>query len=1249
MKKKAILKLLLVMLFAVSMMLLASCSGGYVVSFDSDGGSAVDSVKVKTGDALKAPVTEKEGYTFAGWYIDNDKWDFEHYAITKNMTLKAKWIKNHTVTFNSNGGSAVSSVTAPDGTKISAPANPIKDSAEFIGWYSGDAKWNFKENVVSGDLTLTAKWREIYVVKFDSDGGDLIPVQTVMRGDTVTLPKAPSRYGHEFSGWYNGNEPWDFTKAVDENITLKAKWTPIFTVSFSTDGAGKIDSLRLLEGSLIPVPAEIKKDGYVFLGWYVGDTLWDFENDTVAADTKLVAKWTPFTYEIVFDKNNGEEPTKLDIIPGEKLSEPPAPVLEGYAFLGWYAYNAEDNTLADAAWNFSEDVVSEAVALKAKWIKICTVNFILDGGVYKTLTVHEGSLIEAPEAPSKAGSAFLGWYNGNALWNFAASTVTSDVTLTASFATKHTVKFDLDGATSEPIANRTQLYGEKVSKPRDPEKPGYAFVGWYNGNVLWNFDTNTVTSDVTLTAKWAKMHTVKFETYGGTKISAVQVANGYALTAPEAPKKALYVFAGWETAARVEWDFTTPITEDLTLYARWTKNYYTITFETDAGEFERLDITCGDKVPVLPENPTKENKAFVEWRYYVNNTTYISFIDENKDGYYDYTPEISMTLTAEWTGDYWTVTYTDDSNSEFPEKTELVAKGGYANNPYASVEPVNPGHKFFGWVTKDGKLWNFETYTVESDMELLALWLEAYTVKLVFDNGLPELVYTKYSGETLDVYFTPEKPGYKFLGWYNGTNPFDFKTQITTNIVLTAKWAEACTVYYDLAGGYSGSSSYIDFETVIKGEKFTEPAAPQKTKFEFAGWMEMSSGEKWNFAEDVADGDVTLIAIWTPKYYVDFDLDGGNGNVSRQEIIKDGLATAPTEPTKDYMTFGGWLLNGVPYNFEAPVTTDIVLTAKWIQIQYTVVFDANGGVGGCEKLFDAGKVLTAPNTVTRESYVLKEWRVGNENGPVWNINTDILTSNITLVAIWTNAEVEVKFDLNGGTSASGTASVPAQTVEYNSVITEPGTPTKDGYIFKGWYRADGTKWDFANDTATENIQLLSAVWETDYSVKFETDGGTGEFNEQRVNAGGYATAPASIPVKTGYTFLGWYNGNTKWDFATMQVNDDIILVAKWEIKTFTVTFVTRDPNTKELVTLSWQEITYGGFVARPNVPSIGAAYQFDSWRDENGNVWEFNVDVVESDMTLKAYWITAGAGSDGGVVGPWDESTNVQGPIHTFP
>ncbi|MBQ7332804.1 MAG: InlB B-repeat-containing protein [Clostridia bacterium] len=1247
MKKKAILKLLVLMLFAVSMMLLVSCSGGYVVSFDSDGGSAVDSVEVKTGDVLKAPVTEKEGYTFAGWYLDNDKWDFEHYAITKNMTLKAKWIKNHTVTFDSNGGSAVGSVTAPDGTKINAPANPIKDGAEFVGWYSGDAKWNFQDSVVTGDLTLTAKWSEIYLVKFDSDGGDLVPSQTVKQGDPVTLPKAPSRYGHEFSGWYNGNEPWDFTKAVEGNLTLKAKWTPIFTVSFSTDGAGKIDSLRILSGSLIPVPAEIKKDGYVFLGWYVGDILWNFETDTVTSDTKLVAKWTPFTYEIVFDKDNGEETAKLDIIPGEKISEPLAPVLEGYAFLGWYAYNPEDDTLADAAWNFSEDVVSKAVTLKAKWIKIWTVSFISNGNVYKSLTVHEGSLIEAPEAPSKDGSAFLGWYNGNVLWNFAAGTVTSDVTLTASFTTKHTVKFDLDGATSEPIADRIQLYGEKVSKPRDPEKPGYAFEGWYAGNVLWNFDTNTVTSDVILTAKWAKMHTVKFETNGGTKISAVQLANGSTLTAPEAPTKNLYIFAGWVTASYVEWDFSTPITEDLTLYARWTANYYTITFETDEGEFKKLDITRGDRVPVLKENPAKENQAFVEWRYHIINTnTYVSFVDANKDGYYDYTPEFSMTLTAQWTSDYWTVTYIDDSNSEISGKTELVAKGAYANNPYASIEAANPGYKFFGWVTKDGKLWNFESYTVESDMELIALWLEAYTVELVFDNGLPNLVYTKYSGETLDVYFTPEKPGYKFVGWYNGNELFDFKTPITTDMVLTAKWEEACTVYYNLSGGYLGSSSYINPETVTKGQKFTEPRAPEKTKYQFAGWMEMSSGEMWSFAEDIADSDVTLIAIWTPKYYVDFNLDGGNGNVSRQEIIKDGVATAPTAPTKDYMTFGGWLLNGAPYDFTTPITSDITLTAKWIQKQFTVVFDATEGVGGATQTFDAGKTITAPN-VTRESYVLKEWRVGNASGPVWNINTDILTSDITLVAIWTNAKVTVYFNLNGGTSASETASVPAQTVDYNSIITEPGTPTKNGYIFKGWYRPNGTKWDFVNDTATENIQL-SAVWETDYSVKFDTVGGTGKFNEQRVNSGGYATAPASIPVKTGYTFLGWYNGNTKWDFATMQVNDDLILVAKWEIKTFTVTFVTRDPNTKELVTLSSQEITYGGFVARPNVPSIGAAYQFDSWRDENGNVWEFNVDVVEGDMTLKAYWITAGASSGGGVIGPWDENENVQGPIDKF-
>ena len=123
---KATLKLLLVALFAASVLLLVSCSSTtHIVNFDADGGTAVAGVEVESGKMIgMAPITAKEGYTFNGWYFGEDEWDCEHYAITKDMTLKAKWTKIHTVSFDSNGGNPVNDVKVSDGSKVAAPANP---------------------------------------------------------------------------------------------------------------------------------------------------------------------------------------------------------------------------------------------------------------------------------------------------------------------------------------------------------------------------------------------------------------------------------------------------------------------------------------------------------------------------------------------------------------------------------------------------------------------------------------------------------------------------------------------------------------------------------------------------------------------------------------------------------------------------------------------------------------------------------------------------------------------------------------------------------------------------------------------------------------------------------------------------------------------------------------------------------------------------------------------------------------------
>ena len=212
----------------------------YTVTFDSNGGTSVSSQKVKSGGLVSKPSNPtKSGYTFDGWYSDSaltNKWNFSTDVVTYNMTLYAKWIENtvetyYTVTFDSNGGSLVSSQTVKSGGLVSKPSNPTKSGYTFDGWYSNSSltnKWNFNTDVVTYNMTLYAKWIEnsvetYYTVTFNSNGGTSVSSQKVKKGELVSKPSSPTRSGYTFDGWYSDSaltDKWDFAADVVTSITF---------------------------------------------------------------------------------------------------------------------------------------------------------------------------------------------------------------------------------------------------------------------------------------------------------------------------------------------------------------------------------------------------------------------------------------------------------------------------------------------------------------------------------------------------------------------------------------------------------------------------------------------------------------------------------------------------------------------------------------------------------------------------------------------------------------------------------------------------------------------------------------------------------------------------------------------------------------------------------------------------------------------------------------------------------------------
>ncbi len=526
----------------------------YTVYFDSNGGSEVASQDIEHGSVATEPVAPtKEGNSFAGWYTDElleNAYDFST-PVTADITLYAKWtaILTYTVTYNANDATSGNvpidtnqytygaTVTVLDNT-----GNLAKDGYNFASWntlpdgsgtnYAAGTTFNMGKS----DIILYARWsaQPVYTVTFDSNGGTAVTSQDMEHGSVATEPAEPTREGYIFAGWYTDaalTNSYDFSTPITANITLYAKWTAIltYTVTYdaneATNGSVPTDTNQYAQGATVTVlgnTGNLERSGYNFAGWNTsadgsgtnyaaGDTF-----SMGASDIIIYARWTEQpVYTVAFDSNGGSEVSSQNIEHGAVATEPTAPTKEGYSFDGWYS-----DALLENAYDFSTPVTADII-LYAKWIEILTY----------TVTY------EANEATT--GSVPIDSYHYT------------------------------QGATVTVLGNIGNL-----------AKDGYNFAGWNTladgsgTNYATGATFNMGTSNIILYARWTEQpaYTVTFNSNGGSVVPSQNIEHGAVATEPAAPTKEGYSFIGWYTDASLEnaYDFSTSVTANITLYAKWT-------------------------------------------------------------------------------------------------------------------------------------------------------------------------------------------------------------------------------------------------------------------------------------------------------------------------------------------------------------------------------------------------------------------------------------------------------------------------------------------------------------------------------------------------------------------------------------------------------------------------------------------------------------------------------------------------------
>ena len=1193
-----------------------------------------------TGDTITLPTPTKTGATLKGWYTaitggERVGGAGDSYTPTSTTTLFAQWNDiQYTLTIDPNGGkwngstanqtvigtynstTEISNPTAPNGYTVTLNDNGnitnVVQTQDFNGWTnSGTGRISGTTYTYgAGDGTLTANYT----------------------ANSVTLP-TPTKTGYTFAGWYtldNGGDKITSPYIPQQDITLYSQWTANkYTITFNAgQGNTSTPTKEVTYGQKygeLPTPT---RDGYIFDGWYDSNNN-KIESTTIVDITEnktLTAQWQIMKSTLTIDPNGGTWEGSKDIqnftqdYATTKTISVPTQAPDGYTVV------FDGNT-----GNCSTTKIIQTTTF-SKWLKSNGTD--LEGDTYtfgterETLTAqYIGNNIVLP-TPTKTGAKFKGWYTsategtkaGDAGKNYLPN---ENITLYAQWdEAEYTLTINPNGGELNGSSQLQTIKGvynstKEIGTPIAPES--YTIT-------LNNNDGTENTSTLKQTQSFEKWTSENGIEINGTSytfapsddtITASYTRNQVELTDLS---RSGYTFEGWYTSANGGEKITSPYMpqQDITLYAHWTANKYTITFNPGQGNASTSskEVTYDQNYGELP-TPTREGYIFDGW---YNGTTQITESDK-----VDITENTE--LTAKWIGATYTITFDAGEGATLDTQTKQVTnESTYGELPI----PTKTGYTFIGWYdSENNKIESTTTVNITENKTLTAQWQIKQSKLFVNPNGgtwegSQEIQnFTQDYGTTKTITAPTEIPnGYTITFDTNGGTSTEELQQIQTT--RFNKW--------NLIGGGGSISNDtytfgIENGTVLAEYSGNNMKLPTVTKIgsTFKGWYTAAvggtrrGGSGEYFAPTATE---TLYAQWeTEEYTLTVIPNGGtwNGSVSNQTI--KGTYNSTIE-----------ISNPVAPNGYTVTLND---NGKLSSIVQTQSFDGwtnsgSGTINGTIYTYGAGNgVITAKYTAdnvtlptpTKAGYTFDGWYT-TQNGENKVENSYIPTNNVTLFAKWTANKYTITFN-----PGQGNTSTTSKEVTYDQTYGELPTSTRGGYNFNGWY--NGNTKITENDTVkiTENTELVAKWIGATYTITFDAgEGATLDTQTKQVtNENAYGELP--IPTKEGYTFIGWYDeNNNKIESTTIANNvSDITLKAKYEINKYKVKFVNDDRTSviQEVEVEHGKSVNFTGKTpTKSNIPA-GYKSEFIGWNDETKlqNITEDITVIAKYKLTPITYTI----------------------------
>lgn len=637
-------------------------------------------------------------------------------------------------------------------------------------------------------------------------------------------------------------------------------------------------------------------------------------------------------------------------------------------------------------------------------------------------------------------------------------------------------------------------------------------VNLENGNNIFNIvisDHNSHTTEYRLNVYRKQNFTVSFNVNGGSAVNDVIVEEGKVIEAPNTFKVG-HDFDGWD------YDFSQPITSNLTINAQWTAKDYQITFDIN-GEKRVFDIKYGDayKAPDVD----LVGYTFNGWLY--NNA------DFDAEGVYNYTENIEVFASLQLIE--YSIIYVTDSNFINPN-TDLK----YTVKSVIELKDavwMNDEKVFVGWYTDDSFEDKYKITSISNMTGSLTLYPKfkdaIITKKIQFSvNG--EIVEAETKEFTFkqpyEITFVPQVDEFhKFEGWYlddalisTSGDSWLYKSDMVLVAKITAREYE---IEYVLNGDAINNDDNL--KSFTADEPFTL-LNPTYGDHEFVGWY-LDAGftnKIETITAEHAGQNLTLYAKWNYRYPVTFDYDGGTGEET-DRLFVFGAQYTLTKPTKDKYVFVGWY-NGstkVELNGTWEYETSIVLKAMWTPKEFAINYVLNGGIKNDQSV-DTFNVTSGTINLLDPT-----WENNYKRFDGWYLEPTFETKieeivatdyeDVTLYAKWDEIKVNVTFD-----PIIGQVAQPSMSFIVGSNYSLPKAEHAN-CEFIGWLYNDKLidltgVWTIHD----ENVTLVAKWNLVKYDISYDLDGGSADGLVNKYTA---ITEDITLPtpVKPGYTFIGW--------------------------------------------------------------------------------------------------------------------------------